>query len=109
MRSEDYCAGKGYHDRSGFMPCSRKGKYREGGKLWCFQHQPAKEKARREEAHRKWKEEWDAKQARSEKRDRIAVAEQRLVGACLKWREETVLIPDRIINYIDAVRKARAS
>jgi hypothetical protein len=73
-----FCEGSVY-DTRGAAPCSRKGKYKEGGKLWCFQHQPSKEKARREERNKKWKREWKAKQRRWARDARIRDAEHALL------------------------------
>ena len=40
-------------------PCSRNGKYTEGGKLYCYQHRPSVIAAKRAERTAKWTSEMD--------------------------------------------------
>ncbi len=51
------CAGRGWHGRIGLASCSNNGKYHEGGKWWCWHHQPSKIKAHEVAAQEKYDEE----------------------------------------------------
>ena len=98
------CAGKSYHDYAGggWLGCARKGKHEEDGKLWCFQHQPSKVKARRDESSRLWQQEWDARRRKRAIEDKIRNAREGLVEACLQLDPA----PSELKHLIENVRKA---
>lgn len=54
------CAGLVYAGRAGTFPCSRQGRFQEGGKSWCSQHAPSKVAERRAKADKKYDEKWKA-------------------------------------------------
>ncbi len=54
------CAGLVYAGRAGTFPCSRQGRFQEGGKSWCPQHAPSKVAERHAKANKKYDEKWKA-------------------------------------------------
>ncbi len=54
------CAGLVYAGRAGTFPCSRQGRFQEGGKSWCSQHAPSKVAERHAKANKKYDEKWKA-------------------------------------------------
>jgi hypothetical protein len=59
--------------------CERKGKYEEGGYLWCGTHKPSIVAERKAAREAKWRAEWDAKDAESRRQE----AERKLKDAAL--------------------------
>ena len=53
-------------------PCSRKGVVERDGKMWCRQHDPVAEQAKRDAKHAQWKAEREAKDARKADAERLA-------------------------------------
>lgn len=88
--------------------CSNRGKFKEKGKRYCGTHLPSKVKARRKERDRKFTEQWEAKQRRWARTDRINMAEMRLLEGVMELDPIPVGC-EWLGELIEAVRKARAS
>ncbi len=106
--SGPWCSGQVYSGTpgGGWSPCKNRGKHAEGGRGYCGLHLPSKLKAREEARDRKWRKDWDAKQARRSRSARVALAEEILVREVLS-RESNV--PGWLKLMVEDVRKARAS
>lgn len=87
--------------------CSNRGKFKEKGKRYCGTHLPSKVKARHEERERKFTEQYEAKQRRWARDDRIRQAERDLVEGLLRFDPEA--LPHNVCVLIDKIRKARDS
>jgi len=60
MKTEDRCVEQVWHD---FVhgQCSRKGRYKESGKIYCGTHLPSRVKEKSAARAKKWDEEWAKK------------------------------------------------
>lgn len=78
--------------------CTRRGVVEEDGAVWCRQHVPSAVKARREEASRKYQEEYDHKV-------RLRTTETEVMRAALATTHLDDL--ERLLKATTAYREAR--
>ncbi len=83
-----------HHDCEGYVSdrfshqCGKSGKYKEGGKWYCWHHKPSRQESDREKRSRQWQAEWDHGNKSDKLQDRIEKLEERMIKACYALRHD---------------------